>query len=111
MAFGRKARKKKPVKPPKKSARPGFFTMVTDPRTVLRVVTAVRVAGPLVALAGILFPDAGDRRREYQCGKYQHVGESIHQDERFEEAQDSFYAMVPADGHGEIQVGAGHELG
>ena len=49
MAFGRKARKKKPVKPPKQSARPGFFTMVTDPRTVLRVVTAIRVAGPLVA--------------------------------------------------------------
>lgn len=50
MAFGRRARKKA-LKTPSKRRRargPGFLTMITDPRTVLRVVTTIRVAGPVV---------------------------------------------------------------
>lgn len=52
MAFGRK-KSKKSTKPSGHPKRPGLLTTVTDPRTVLRVVTAIRVAGPLVA-AGVM---------------------------------------------------------
>jgi len=56
-------------------------------------------------------PEGGYRGNEDQYGQNEYVGESIQEDARLEETQDSFYAMVSAYGKGKKQVGAGHELG